>query len=72
MENVLHSDHAVYRNLKPEFKFNLCDGEMCHVAEVIIKTDKPKPAEARISLSNDCTNWTQPSKFSAQSEDIMK
>ena len=65
-------DNSVYRNLKPEFELTLADNETCHVAEVMIKTDKPKPAEVRIFLSDDKVNWTSVGKFGQQSDDLMK
>ena len=72
IDNILKADQTVYRNLKPEFEIVLYDGEACHIAEVIIKTDKPKPQDIRIFLSTDKTNWSTPFKFSAQPEDTMK
>ena len=65
-------DNSVYRNLKPEFELTLAVNETCHVAEVMIKTDKPKPAEVRIFLSDDKVNWTSVGKFGQQSDDLMK
>ena len=65
-------DHSVYRNLKPEFDLNLCQGEMCHIAEVIVKTDKPKAGETRVSISNDLKTWTQILKAGAKEDDVLK
>jgi hypothetical protein len=39
---------------------------------VIVKTDKPKAGETRISISNDQINWTQILKSGPKEEDMMK
>lgn len=72
IENVFKNDQSIYRTLSPEFEINLCDGETCHVAEIIIKTDKPKPGEIRVSISNDKTNWMPVAKFTGTGEEVLK
>lgn len=72
MENVLKEGPVVYRTLKPEFDLNLFDGNICHVAEVLIRTDKPKPGEIRISISNDRQTWHKLGKFPPGSDDVTK
>jgi hypothetical protein len=72
MENVLKPDNSIYRNLKPEIEFNLCNNEVCHIAEIIVKADKPKPGETKVFTSMDKKIWTLIGRFGAQFEETQK
>lgn len=72
IHNVLKDDSSLYRNLKPEFELSLCNGEECHIAEIILKTDKPQPAEMIVMFSQDGEHWKDNIKFSISAEESQK